>query len=176
MRRGGVSGWAAIAREIKLLLRDTSITRLTTVLDYYGIPADTPGMADRPITSAWTRVSHVERAMAVSIEDPRFVPNLTLHESETWVFAAAEQLATLLNLPDLGKALRADVARAGGPEQVNDGPASAPSKRLLRYYPAYNKRLDGPLAIGELGLPGLRRQCPHLDAWLARLETLTPPG
>jgi hypothetical protein len=55
------------------------------------------------------------------------------------------------------------------------GPATAPSKRLLTHYPAYDKPLDGPLAVCELGLGKLREQCPHLDQWLARLETIVVP-
>ncbi|MEU4444777.1 DUF4276 family protein [Actinosynnema sp. NPDC050801] len=59
---------------------------------------------------------------------------------------------------------------AGGPELVNDGPATAPSKRLLDYCPGYVKTVDGPLAIQDLGLARLRAACPHLDAWLRTFE------
>jgi hypothetical protein len=62
--RGGVSTWSRIYRELRQLLGDTSIDLLTTMLDYYAIPADTPGLADRPSGSARERVDHVERAMA----------------------------------------------------------------------------------------------------------------
>ena len=50
-----------------------------------------------------------------------------------------------------------------------DGPATAPSKRLLAYYPGYVKTQDGPAAIELLGVDGLRSGCPHLDRWLAGL-------
>lgn len=71
-------------------------------------------------------------------------------------------------MPRLGAALRAEATAVGSPELVNDGPATAPSKRLLAHHPAYNKLLDGPLALADLGLPALRERCPHLDAWLRR--------
>jgi Domain of unknown function (DUF4276) len=60
---------------------------------------------------------------------------------------------------------------AGGPELVNDGPDTAPSKRILKAYPTYRKVVDGPDAIELLGLGALRTVCPHLDAWLKRLES-----
>lgn len=66
--------------------------------------------------------------------------------------------------------LLADVHAAGGPELVNDGPTTAPSKRLKCYHPGYAKTLDGPLAVAGLGLPALRRSCPHLDSWLDKLD------
>lgn len=96
-------------------------------------------------------------------------PHLVLHELEAWVFAAADELG-LLHGPEIAEKLRADEKLAGGPELVNDDPATAPSKRILRYCPGYAKTSDGPMAIEELGLSRLRARCPHLDAWLRPLE------
>lgn len=85
------------------------------------------------------------------------------------MFAAREQLGWLLG-SGIAARMDADVAAAGGPEGVNDDPATAPSKRLARYCSGYIKTQDGPLAIADLGVEGLRRQCPHLNDWLRRLE------
>lgn len=169
--RGGVTSWAKLEREIRHLLHDSSLTVLSTVIDYYGFPDDAPGMADRPQGGSMLRVGHVENAVAAVIGDRRFVPHLALHEAESWVFAAAEQLGEWYDDADLAARLRSDTDAAGGPELVNDGPATAPSKRLLCYRPDYAKTLDGPAAIAELGLPELRVRCPHLDGWLGRLAT-----
>lgn len=167
--RGGVTSWAKLEREIRRLLRDSGLAVLSTVIDYYGLPDDVPGMSTRPSAGARQRVEHVERAVGNVIRDPRFVPHLTLHESESWVFAAARQLGDLYGDQDLAARLMADSAAAGGPELVNDGPSTAPSKRLLAYRMGYAKVVDGPLAVGELGLPALRARCPHLDRWLSAL-------
>jgi hypothetical protein len=171
MHKGGITNWPQVEREIQLLLRDSSITVLTTLFDYYAFPPECPGMSDRPPKDVYDRVHHVESALATAINNRRFRPNLVLHELEAWVFAAAEQLGEFLG-DELATRLRADVAEAGGPELVNDSPATAPSKRLLGYLPTYMKTTDGPLAIDALGLTGLRAQCPHFDAWLRDLEAL----
>ena len=89
------------------------------------------------------------------------------------MFAAADQLGELAGQKTLAAKLHEDVSRAGGPELVNDGPSTAPSKRIHRYWPSYSKTLDGPMAIAELGLRTLRLRCPHLDQWLRRLEAGT---
>ncbi|HEX5401244.1 MAG TPA: DUF4276 family protein [Pseudonocardiaceae bacterium] len=122
------------------------------------------------------RVRHVEDAMSAAIGDRRFVPHITLHERESWVFAVADQLGGWLDDPELARRMRAGSAAAGGPELVNDSLATAPSKRLLSYRPTYDKTLDGPAAIMELGVPAPRAQCPHLDGWLAELERRTTSG
>lgn len=167
--RGGVTSWVKIEREIRRLLDDRGLT-VTTLFDYYGFPDDAPGMVDRPGGTPTEQVEHVQAAMAEKIGDRRFRPNLVLHETEAWVFAAADELGELRGNPELTDLLRRDCVEAGGPELVNSCRDRAPSKRLLSYLPDYGKLLDGPLAICELGLPGLRAGCPHLDGWLTGLE------
>jgi len=158
--RGGVSSWPKLEGEIRRLLRDSSLDVVTTLLDYYGFPADAPGMADRPAADAFVRVEHVERSLALAVGDGRFLPHLSLHETEAWVFAAAAQLGELLGAPALGRKLRDESAAAGGPELVNDGPSTAPSKRLQAHCPGYSKPVDGPLAIRELGAAGVAAPMP----------------
>ncbi|MFD0885186.1 DUF4276 family protein [Streptosporangium algeriense] len=168
--KGGVSAWRKIERDLRLLLRNPAYHRVTTLIDYYGLPGDAPGMDDIPAGTPHTRVEHVERAIHRALDDnPRFIPNLVLHETETWVFAAAKELGELLGRPDVADALRKQAERAGGPELVNGGKETAPSKRVLATYPGYRKTHDGPLAIAAYGLTALRRDCPRLDAWVVRL-------
>lgn len=167
--RGGLSSWAKLKRELHLLLRDSGLSVLTTVIDYYGFPADAPGMSTRPHGPALARVAHVEAALHNEIDDARFIPHLVLHETEAWVFAAADHLAVLAGRPALATRLEDDATQAGGPELINDGPSTAPSKRIRAYWPSFSKTSDGPIAISELGLAALRSRCPHMDRWLRQL-------
>jgi Domain of unknown function (DUF4276) len=167
--RGGVSAWSAIKKDVDLLLRDTSIDVLTTMIDYYGVPTDTPGMADRPPAGPEERVSHVEEAIAAAVASPRFRPHLTLHETEAWVFAATDELADRFGNPSLGTRAAQIVGSAGGPEWVNDGPTTAPSKRLLQLCADYTKVVDGPAVLADAGLEPIFDQCPHARRWLHSL-------
>lgn len=167
--KGGITGWRQVETDVKLLLNDSSLDVLTTMFDYYAFPADCPGMADRPGGTVYERVEHVERALAATFGDDRFRPNLLVHEFEAWVFAAADGVERYLGR-QLADRLRSDADAAGGPELVNDHPDTAPSKRLVRYHPAYQKTMDGPLALFEVGLERIRESCPHVDRWLKGLE------
>jgi hypothetical protein len=174
--KGGASSWAKILREIRLLLGDTSTRMLTTLIDYYGFPYDAPGMADRPIGSPYARVEHVESALADAVDSGRFLPHLVLHEIEAWVLADCSRLADLLGNSSEATRLAQVVATESGPEMVNDGTDTAPSKRIKDIYPAYIKTLYGPLAIADIGLDEIRRQCPHADRWLNAIETALKPS
>ena len=169
--RGGIGNWAKVEDELrKLLTESPAWDVVTTFFDFYGFPKQIPGMAPCTSTDPYEQVAHMERAMAQAIGDPRFVPHLILHETEALVFAAAHHLGACLDRPQLAADLAKQLADAGGnPELVNDSLETAPSKRLLKAFPGYNKVLHGPQAIQALGWAELRRQCRHLEEWFQRL-------
>jgi Domain of unknown function (DUF4276) len=160
-----------LERELRKLLRDSSTTVLTTMLDYYAFPADAPGMADRPSGSPYDRVRHVESALAEMFGDTRFLPNLVLHETEAWVIADCRRLGEVMGDPGPAAELGRIVRLESSPELVNDGDDTAPSKRILNAYPHYTKTIDGPLVIADAGLESIRSSCPHADNWLREIET-----
>ena len=42
----------------------------------------------------------------------------------------------------------------------------------MKLFPRYQKPLFGPLAVMEIGLSTIRKECPHFSRWLERLESL----
>ena len=165
---GGVSKWSSIEKEIRLLLA-SQFDVVTTLIDYYAFPHNAPGMSSRPRNDPYAAIAHVEEALRAAISHSTFLPHLVLHETEAWVFAAAAHLAAITDDSKLASDLQTMVHQAGGPELINDGAATAPSKRLTQRFPSYQKTLHGPLAIEALGLKDLADQCPHLAAWLEKL-------
>ncbi len=168
--KGGLSTWPKLERELQRLLRDSSTTVLTTMFDYYAFPPDAPGMADRPHGSPYERVRHVESALTKAVGDERFLPNLVLHEIEAWVLADCRRLGELMGNRAPAAELERTVRLESGPELVNDGVDTAPSKRILNAYPQYTKTIDGPLVIADAGLDSIRSRCPHADDWLREIE------
>jgi hypothetical protein len=169
--KGGLSTWPKLERELQHLLRDSSTTVLTTMFDYYAFPPDAPGMTDRPRATPHERVRHVESALAGAIGSRRFLPNLVLHETEAWALADCHRLGELMGDPVPAAELERIVQLNSGPELVNDGVDTAPSKRILNAYPHYAKTIDGPLVIADAGLGLIRSRCPHADDWLREIET-----
>lgn len=172
--KGGVAKYEHVQRDLGRLLHDSNASVVTTLLDYYALPRSFPGMVNRPGGNARTRAAHVEHAWAAAIEDPRFLPNLALHELEAWVFAGAGTLEPWM-FDDDASIVTAIEAIAGNyvtPEDINEGFETAPSRRLVHVFPAYQKTLHGPLAFAAIGIERIRASCPHFAAWLARLETI----
>ncbi len=141
--KGGVTNYAKLRADLSKLLLDTGAV-VTTMIDYYGLPADTPGMRDRPVASARHRVLHVEAAIYKNVgAPPHFMPFLALHEFEALLFADHD---------------------------INENRETAPSKRLKQVFPSFKKTLHGPTAAKRIGLEAIRARCPHFDSWITRLE------
>ena len=62
--------------------------------------------------------------------------------------------------------------RFSSPEEIDDSPERAPSKRIERLDSSYRKRYDGMLLAHKIGLDVMRAECPHFNEWIRRLETL----
>ncbi len=98
------------------------------------------------------------------------MPGLSLHEFETWVIASAMARTSLLGRSDVAESLKGIAAGfADDVELVNDGPATAPSKRVATAWPGYQKVFDGVAAVEEAGLEHVLERCPALAAWIDEL-------
>ena len=105
-------------------------------------------------------------ALRAEYPDPRFRPLVVLHEIEALVLAAVDAGQGDGVIPDHALAdLRRAITRAGGPEKVNNGPSTSPSKRLARASRHYDKVMTGPGLIADAGLSAILERCPVFAAW-----------
>ena len=177
--RGG-GHWAHWCRDIRRLLGEHpgDEVRFSTLFDLYGLPRDFPGLEEHAADgSTLSRIAKLEHAMESEFNDYRFIPYLQLHEFEALVLASLEPLAAVLDDGDAAgvRALAHEISGVE-PEDVNDGATTAPSKRLRRHIPGYQKTLHGPLALEGLGISALREACPRFGAWIQSLEQLGTPS
>jgi len=175
--RGGVGSWDHIRKNLSPLLADSDAW-LTTLLDFYGLPEDSPGFAaHKGRGPAYEQVAGVQAELAAACgHPPRFLPFLALHEFEAWMFAEPAVVSAHFGSPTIAAKLAAEIPDDGGPEAINHGPASHPSARLSRHCPNYKKASDGPTVLAKIGIPTIRASCPHFSGWLARLEALGAPA
>lgn len=182
--RGGIRSWVIARNEIVGHLKRDSGCIVTTMVDYYGLPDGPeigwPGKANSGHLLPSQRATRVEDAlkadvshqMGPSFDPSRFVPFVLMHEFEGLLFSNCGAFAQAIGEPGLGPQFQAIRAAFATPEDINDSPVTAPSKRIERLMPEYEKPLFGVLAILEIGLTQIRAECPHFAQWLATLESL----
>lgn len=169
--KGGVTNFARFQNDTRRLLASAGGALVTMMLDYYALPLTFPGMNTRPQGTAVRRVTHVERAIAEHFGSPQnFVPFLALHEFEAWLFSSPDELPRVMTESWKQAQFAAICSSAPTPEEINERPQFAPSKRIEALFPAYKKTLHGPTAATRIGLDRIRAQCPHFDGWIRRLE------
>jgi hypothetical protein len=183
IRRGGIRSWQSVRRDILQHLKEDAGAIATTFVDYYALPHDWPGRAEAPrMNSSSKKAEYVEKMLIADIGDEmgpsfnsnRFVPLVMMHEFEALLFSDPDRFAQGICRIDLADKFRTIRQAFESPEEINDSPETAPSKRIEKLLPSYEKPLLGPLAVMEIGLAAIRRECPHFNDWLNRLEAL--PG
>ena len=70
-------------------------------------------------------------------------------------------------------ALRRIRAQFPTPEDINDDPSTALSKRIVGAIPRYRKSVHGPQVAETVGLGAIRAECSRFNEWVARLESLS---
>lgn len=167
--KGGIVSYGKLAGEIRRLLEDRSADLVTTMIDFYGLPTDFPGRSSAPRRDCYLRVEHFEEAFRKDIGSRRFTPFLMLHEFEALVFVDPAKCVDILGKATTEALLK---IRSGfkSPEEIDEGKLTAPSKRIQKLFPRYQKPLHGPLSTMRLRLKEIRSHCPHFHQWLSAIE------
>jgi hypothetical protein len=178
-RRGG-GDWRMWRRDLVKLTGQQrgSDVRITTMFDLYGLPNQFPGIAQHgAVGDTRRRAELLEEALFADIGDWRLIPYLQRHEFEALVLAGLDALKEILDAAEhRGVSALQEIVASVPPEDVDDGPDTAPSKRLEASIPSYEKAVHGPLAVETTGLARLRATCPRFAGWVAKLEKLGEGG
>lgn len=181
----GGNRFAVVLQELTMLLSQEPESTVTMLFDYYGLGKDWPDLEKSGRQEFQERSDIVESAIVEAVAGKmgpdfnrrRFIPYIQLHEIETLFFAGPREMAQVFKRPGLESEFTRIVEHCGGCERINSHPETAPSKRILELFPAYRKgdgvNAHAPLIIRHIGLPRIRKLCPHFNEWLSRLEQLT---
>jgi hypothetical protein len=152
----------------------------TTFFDFYALPENFPGKkdADRK-RDVFSKAVCVQKALTQRInreigDEParRFIPYIQMYEFEGLLFSDPENLASGIDRSDLAPDFHLIRKAFSTPENINDGYETAPSRRITKLCPGYQKPSDGILAARTMGIEIIRRSCPLFNEWLLRLESL----
>ncbi len=179
-QKGGNFTFERLLKDIRIQLSD-STAYCTTLFDFYGLPGDFPG---REKAQTMTNINDKAECIAQNLVDAlrgnkistdslrRFIPYVQMYEFEGLLFSNCDSLASAIGLPGLTHKFKTIRQEFSTPEDINNSIITAPSKRILAIYPRYNKPIHGSLAIMEIGIDAIRRECKLFDRWLQELEAL----
>jgi len=181
-RRGGIRGWDSVRKDILNHLKEDTGCLATTMVDYYGLPKSGekawPGREEagrlpfprKAPTVQNALLADIRGAMGAGFNPARFVPYVMMHEFEGLLFSDCERFAAGIGRPDLAPTFQAIRDAFNSPEEIDDSPVTAPSKRVEGLFSGYQKPVLGTLAARAIGLDAIRMECPLFRQWLERLE------
>ena len=182
-RRGGIIGWPAVRKDIIKHLKEDGECLATTMVDYYALPKTKGGawpgreaagnlaFPRKAITVENSLLADICAKLGDNFDAGRFIPFVMMHEFEGLLFSDCQKFGAGIGRPELSVDFQVIRDQFSNPEEINDSPITAPSKRVETLVPGYEKPLLGSLAILEIGLEKVRSECPHFNGWMTRLET-----
>lgn len=173
--KGGTIKLEKALNDIRRLI-NPKYSLVTTFFDFYGLEKSFLPENYREDIEPYEKIRLVEENLYKQVNSEKFLPYIQLHEFETFLFVDSEvTVNNLLNCRKSQLKSKIDGILAGfnnNPELVNNSPQTAPSKRIEKMYPAYQKPLAGTFVCQELGIDEIRKKCKHFSEWLEKLERL----
>jgi hypothetical protein len=181
--RGGLDNIEHLLKDIRLWLaqeQNNPDCWITTMVDLYAFPYE-----DRPqwavnierLGAGIEKAIFIEQQLLQEFSNFRnFIPYVQLHEYEALLLTDTSSIHHAFEDhydADMLEKLNRNIGTLM-PEEVNQGRHSAPSKRIIQFYPEYedNKPVWGSLIAQEIGITAMRSVCPHFNEWVTRLEAL----
>jgi hypothetical protein len=183
--KGGDVRFDRAKADIGNFLKQRTHTYISTMFDYYRIDANWPGRAEvrqeikkgKTLTASQkaeileiATLREIKNAFPDYDTGSRFIPYIEMHEFEALLFSDADVLAEKTEID--AAQIKGIVAEYNNPEEINDEPAKAPSKRLLALKPGYRKVAMGKTVTAAVGSQIIREKCPHFNNWLTKFESL----
>jgi hypothetical protein len=173
---GGLIKYQHLKKDIINTIFQSNVL-VTTLIDFYALPKDFPRYEEaKNILINTERISFLEQAIVEDIEKdkkghfPNLIPYIQLHEFEALVFASIEGVTKLFDKSEVNfTQLNQIIENHPNPEDINDKPDTAPSKRLKSLIKGYSKVNDGIMIIQEIGIETILKKCPRFRNWVEQL-------
>ena len=151
---------------------------VTSLVDFYGFrgreDAETVDRLEERVGRA------IRGKLPGDFEPGRIIPYVQQYEFEGLLFSDVNAFDEVGASAESLQALRSVRSRFSTPEDINDRPATAPSKRIAEVMQkhgtrGYSKVRDGFLVAEKTGLEVICQECPRFGEWIGRLKTLGGP-
>lgn len=176
--KGGLTKYQHIKTDLINCIYESNVL-VTTLIDFYALPKDFPKYEDaKKIVNRANRLTFLEKAIVEDLESekdqefPNLLPYIQLHEFEALVFSSIDAIKSLYSNEDAKfNELEQIIVAYPNPENINDSPQTAPSKRLKndQLIRGYNKINDGIMIIEEAGIETVLRKCLRFKGWVETL-------
>lgn len=176
---GGMHKYSYVLNDVLNTIYEQDVI-VTTMFDLYGLPHSFPGFEDaQNIENHLERVLFLEAKMKEDIESKQkrlfnnYIPYIQLHEFEALIFSSANGFEALFEENEMNyKEILEIIEQFPNPEDINDSPETAPSKRMKTLIDGYEKVTYGISLVEYTGIETILHKCPHFKDWIEKLKAV----
>ncbi len=175
-QKGGFVRYDYLKNNLKKILLEPNII-VSTLLDFFQIPTSVPNYKEmNQVVSTDDKIDVLLKGMRDDINDSRFIPYIQKYEFEALLFSSNEGFKEMYDKPQIYQSTKAIIDNYDNPEEINNHPNTAPSKRLINILAEneekYDKVYAGNLIVETIGIETILEKCPRFKAWIDHLEKL----
>ena len=174
---GGIVAWETLKKQLVQHLNEAKVI-VTMLIDFYRIKDSFrfPGwMEAKTIEPTQAKMGFLFQQMTKDMQEnlrSRFVPYIQLHELEGLLFSDISAFKNNFSNKECNfQAIESAIRDFSSPEEINNGPNTAPSVRLKKAIKGYEKELYGGFLADDIGLSTIRKRCPLFNQWIECLES-----
>ncbi|MEK7722846.1 MAG: DUF4276 family protein [Acidobacteriota bacterium] len=163
--KGGFVNYDHLKRDVTRYLKEHKTRIVTTFVDYFRLPNSVPKYSEcQQIHFIDARIECLENSISETFQTDRFIPYIQKHEFEALLFSSNAGFESYFE--NIAKETQKIINQYPNPEDINDQPHTAPSKRLLALNYSYDKVNDGNIIALEIGLETILEKCPRFRNWI----------
>lgn len=177
---GGGSSFDLIENHLRRLMsryKNDDNVFFSIMIDLYKFPRQGNTIYDADLSGVNTgkdKALLLQRKMSIRFSNRSFIPYVQLHEFEALLLSKPAEFGVFYT--DKKKEIQALIKEIKGlaPEEINETPEGAPSKRIIKHIPTYKhqKTSAGVITAERIGLEHLRTTCNHFNDWIVKLEAI----
>lgn len=162
--KGGCININRIKNEIKKLL--PTFDYVTTFYDFYGFK-----------NRNTNNVDELEKKLYELFNNHKFIPYIQKYEFETLLFCKPEYFNEYFLDDTITKEMRKIINEFNNDiEDINDSPATAPSKRIKNLFEMINEKYDkvfyGEAILSDIGLEVIKQKAKRFNTWIEKIKSL----
>ncbi len=168
--KGGIGSYGKFKNNVERYLKQEKDIVVTSLIDFFRLPTSFPKYEEAlKIPYSQKRVEFLEAAMKADIDYLRYLPYLQLHEFEALLFTDVRGFEYCGFESQQIQRVQGIMNEYPNPEDINNHPDTAPSKRLLKIIPKYEKVVFGNIIAQENGFHLMLEKCPRFKDWISKL-------
>lgn len=159
-KKGGVGSYGKFKNEIQKTLSQGNVL-VTTLVDFFKLPTDFPAF-----TSDSHQIDQIEKAISEDFDNNLyFLPYIQRHEVEALMYSSMDGFELVMEEDEQLVKVQEIINNYPNPEDINNSPETAPSKRLQAIY-HYDKTSDGEMIFEMVGITPMLEKCPRFANWI----------